>query len=53
METDVNIIVREMLPCDFRTHVKNSVNRNYLLEIVYCLKYIILIFFNNFLPLIE
>ena len=42
-----------MLTCALRAHVKNSINKNYVLEIVliYCSKCLILIFFfNKFLP---
>jgi len=46
---------REMLTCALKVHVKNSTNRNYVLEIVliYCSKFLILIFFIKFLPLME
>jgi len=48
---------REMLTCapSLRAQVKNSVNKNYILEIVliYCAKCGILIFCNKFLQLVE
>jgi len=44
-----------MLTCALMVHVKNSTNRNYVLEIVliYCSKFLILIFSIKFLPIIE
>jgi len=37
----------KMLTCALRAHIKNSTNRNYILEtvLIYCLKCLILIFF--------
>jgi len=44
-----------MLTCVHEAHVKNSTNRYYVLEIalIYYSKYLILIFFIKFLPVIK
>ena len=44
-----------MLTCALRVYVKNYISRNYILKIVliYCSKYLILIFLNKFLPLMK